>query len=272
MATLVILAAGIGSRYGGLKQLQPITDKNRLLMEYTAFDAAQAGFDSVALVIRRGTERAFTDVARRLGKLADVKFVPQSEQFVPSQRAKPLGTAHAIFSCKNAVKGNFAVVNADDYYGKAFRPLMCHAQTGGCALVTYLLRNTLSANGSVSRGICRVRDGALLDVTEVGGITADNAEAKGLSLDAPTSVNLWAFTPTIFDVLQKEFDDFVAHADLLRDEFQIPKAVTHGIQRGEIAVRAYPTAERWLGLTYRNDLQQAQSHLAALEQQGKYNF
>ena len=286
---LVVLAAGLGSRFGGLKQVQPVGPDGELIIEYSVHDAMRAGFTRLVLVIRRGIEADFRAViGRRLESQIEVSYVYQELAALPigfslpPGRTKPWGTGQAVLAARTAVRRQFAVINADDFYGAAgFRALAGHfcRQTAATrpdyALVGYPLRLTLSEHGVVSRGLCTIdTHGKLERVSEITGIsttatgavyTAGEGQRVELSGDEIVSMNFWGFTPTVFDQLEELFSDFLARQALdLRAEFYLPTAIDTLCKHGEAAVTVLPSADAWFGLTHQADLASARGTLRSL--------
>ena len=275
--TLVILAAGMGSRYGGLKQLDPITDHGEFIIDFSIFDAIRAGFDRVVFIIKEENAELFHEtVGSRVEKHVKVAYCYQSLKAVPEGcavpegREKPLGTGHAVLCASEIVKDNFAVINADDFYGReAFEMLASHlknAGAGDCCMVGYRLKNTLSENGAVSRGECRVDEqGNLCSVTERTKITpagdhavyTDDGTEIVLSMDTIVSMNCWGLTPDIFAKMGARFGDFMKALPLsenpLKQEFYLPFAVEDIMKSGEATVKVYNTDAVWYGVTYKED-------------------
>ena len=279
--TLAVMAAGMGSRFGGLKQAEPITKDGKAILDFSVYDAKKAGFDKVVFIIREDMAEDFKRlVGNRIAKTIDVDYVLQDTSILPAGRSKPFGTGHAIYCCKDAIREPFAIINADDYYGSnAFFEIHEHltkAKRGEYAMTAYLLKNTLSKNGTVSRGICETENGFLKKVTEMTKIAPDgSAEQNGktvlLSPDAPVSMNLWGLTPDIFDVLEEEFKKFLTTADLAKDEFFIPNVISAALGEGKATVRVYRNADKWYGITYREDLQEVKDAIAEYIQNGLYD-
>ena len=275
--TLVILAAGMGSRYGGLKQLDPITDHGEFIIDFSIFDAIRAGFDRVVFIIKEENAELFHEtVGSRVEKYVKVAYCYQSFKTipegcaVPEGREKPLGTGHAVLCASEIVKDNFAVINADDFYGReAFEMLASHlknAKPGDCCMVGDRLKNTLSENGAVSRGECRVDDqGNLSSVTERTKITpagdhavyTDDGEEVALSMDTIVSMNCWGLTPDVFAKMGTRFYDFMKALpdsdNPLKKEFYLPFAVEDIMKSGEATVKVYNTDAVWYGVTYKED-------------------
>ncbi len=301
--TLVVLAAGVGSRYGGLKQIEPVGPAGEIVLEYAAFDARRAGFGRVVFVIRRDIEADFRSLVEpRLGGAIDVAYAFQDLDdvpppfTVPPTRHKPWGTAHAVRACRHAVDGPFAVVNADDFYGRAAFARLGDALRGAAPplgidrgpdavdtyfLVSYPLRATLSEHGSVSRGICTVDGGGhLARVAERLRIEPDGVDAQyldddgawhRLAGDTPVSMNLWGFTPSIFPHLEHAFAAFLrAHGRDDAAELHLPAVVDAAVRAGAARVRVVSAGARWLGVTYPADVPAAVAGIRALVEAGEY--
>jgi UTP-glucose-1-phosphate uridylyltransferase len=295
---LVILAAGMGSRFGGLKQVQPVGPAGELIIEYSIYDAMRAGFKRLVLVIRQDIESDFrATIGRRLESHIDVEYVFQEVDTVPKgmnpsgdrvpPRSKPWGTGHAVLVAHQAVRGPFAVINADDFYGASgYATLAAHfaktaATRPGYALVGYPLRQTLSEHGAVSRGLCATdAQGRLKRITEVTGIerTADGAKytdaagaVRRLTGGEIVSMNFWGFTPAVFPQLQELFTRFLAEkgADP-KAEFYLPTAISSLNEHGQAEVALLQSSDSWFGITYREDLPGSRAALAALVAKGKY--
>jgi hypothetical protein len=287
--TLVILAAGMGSRYGGLKQIDPMGPTGETVLDYTVHDAARAGFDRVVFIIRRDFADAFRARvgARFLGRIAveyafqELTMLPPGGA-LPTGREKPWGTGHAVWCARAALTGPFAVVNADDFYGAGSLAALARflrapaSAAGGAptyAMVGFPLGNTLSEHGAVARGMCTVGVGGLLaQIEERTGILAAEVGA-GRTYDpaTPVSMNCWGFTAAFLPQLQAAWGTFfAAHGGELKAEFYLPAAVDALVQTGAAHVRVLPTEDRWFGVTYREDKPRVQAALAALVAQGAY--
>jgi len=261
---LVVMAAGMGSRFGGLKQAEPITPDGKCILDFSVYDAKKAGFDKVIFIIRNDMEQDFRSlVGDRISKSIDVEYVFQTTDCLPKGRTKPFGTAHAILCCKDVIDSPFAIINADDYYGSnAFFEIQNHltkAKKGEHAMTAYSLGNTLSKNGTVSRGVCQTENGFLKKLTEVSNISSDgsclfNGEQTSLPPETPVSMNLWGLTPDIFDILTEEYEKFLVSADLMKDEFYIPIVISNAVNIGKATVKVYKNTDKWYGITYREDL------------------
>ncbi len=272
--TLLVLAAGMGSRYGGLKQIDPVGPGGEAILDYSVFDALRAGFGKVVFVIRQSMADAFKQaVGSRFEKRVPVEFVFQELDKLPPGftpppgRQKPWGTAHAVLMAADAISGPFAAINADDFYGaNSYRLLADHLRSGSpdYAMIGFILRNTLSEFGSVARGICQVSPaGYLQGVTELTKIEKDGADAKytdaagqihPLTGDESVSMNIWGFTPGLFPNLQKQMTDFLTkHGQEEKSEFYIPTAVNNLTTAGLARVKMLQTPDSWFGVTYRED-------------------
>lgn len=278
--TLVVMAAGMGSRFGGLKQAEPITEDGKGILDFSVYDAKRAGFSRVVFILREDMAEDFRAlVGDRIAKSIPVDYVMQDTSLLPAGRKKPFGTGHAIYCCRDAVKGPFAIINADDYYGaNAFDEMQRHlatAKAGEFAMTAFRLGNTLSKNGTVSRGVCELEEGYLKRVTEVTGISPDGScERDGarvtLAADTPVSMNLWGLTPDIFPLLEAEFSAFLEHADLLKDELYIPSVISHALKSGRATVKVLQSADKWYGITYREDLAEIKEAIGAYLREGLY--
>ena len=278
--TLVVMAAGMGSRYGGLKQLEPVTDDGKGILDFSVHDAKAAGFEKAVFIVREDMKEDFKQlIGDRIAKTIDVEYVLQDMKDLPAGRTKPFGTGHAILCCKDVVKEPFAIINADDYYGhNAFFEIRKHlaaAKKGEYAMTAYLLENTLSKNGTVSRGVCETENGFLKKVTEITKIAPDGSiEKEGerivLPGDTPVSMNLWGLTPDIFDVLEEDYSKFLAEANLMKDEFFIPSVISKAVDTGRATVRVFRNADKWYGITYREDLQEVKEAIGGYIHDGMY--
>ena len=282
--SLVVLAAGMGSRYGGLKQIDPVGPSGETVLDYAVFDALRAGFTRVVFVIRRDFEARFREKigARYSGRIA-VDYVFRSldalpaDCTVPAGREKPWGTGHAVWCAREALTGNFAVINADDFYGAdSFVQLarfLRAARGPEHAMVGFRLANTLSEHGAVSRGVTSTAaDGALRSIVEQHGITtAEVGPGKRYAGDGFVSMNCWGFTPALFTGLDGRFREFLrARGNDSKAEYYLPVAVSEMIARGEATVRLLPTESTWFGITYREDKPRVQEALAAHVRAGHY--
>lgn len=292
--TLLVLAAGMGSRYGGLKQVDPVGPSGETILDYAVFDAIREGFGRVVFVIRREFKEAFrTQVAAKYAGKIEVDYVFQSLDALPpgfaapAGREKPWGTGHAVWCARDAVKEPFAVIGADDFFGRdAFRRLADFLRAGAAdedaapnfAMVGYRLANTLSENGAVSRGVCATGAGGLLEkVVEHTGIRREEVAACGAGAGAKytgeetVSMNCWAFTPAFFTGLNEQFEAFLeARGGELKSEFYLPEAVSEQVAQGLVTVEVRATSASWFGVTYREDKPRVQAALAELVADGEY--
>ena len=292
--TLVIMAAGMGSRFGGLKQMTPVDEEGHFIIDFSLYDAYQAGFRRVAFIIKREIEQTFREtIGARMEKWFHVDYVYQEldrlpEGFaVPEGRRKPWGTAHAVACCRGVVEGPFAVINADDFYGRGayeaiFRFLTESEAPHHYAMLGYQLRNTVTEFGSVARGVCHVQDGMLLDITERTKIfkrgqdaayTEDGETFVPLSGDSLVSMNFWGFTPEILDEIWDAFPAFLAEnlpVNPEKCEFYLPTFVGSRLAEGKVRVRVLPCMETWHGVTYKEDLDSVKSAIGALKREGTY--
>lgn len=291
---LVILAAGMGNRFGGIKQVQPVGPHGELIIEYSASDALRAGFDRLILVIRKDIETEFRAViGRRLEQHMEVRYVYQElDACIPagtatpqltSDRTKPWGTAHATLVAQSEVRGPFAVINADDFYGaSAYRTLAAHFATStDYAMVGYPLNQTLSEHGAVSRGLCTT-DGAgrLKNITEITRIERAPTGARYIDKDGQVrllsgneivSMNFWGFTPAVFRQLGEKFGRFLEErGNDPKAEIYLPTAISELNESGEAPVVLHRSTDAWFGLTYRQDLAQAQENMNRLIAAGQY--
>ena len=294
-ATLLIMAAGMGSRYGGNKQVDGLGPNGEILMEYSIYDAIRAGFDKVVFVIKPGMKELLASICGdRIAKKVQVDYAYQDFSSVPSfykipgERTKPFGTVHAVLVAKDVIDQPFAVLNADDYYGvSAFKTMYDKLQQlapeGEATMVGYQLRNTVSKNGTVSRGVCKAgEDGCLAQVVETlkiklwedGSISDIAGGEPGAQLDplAPVSMNFWGFTPWIFGKLEEYFENFLKGLapDAIKAECLLPVFVDELMHAGTLRVPMLTTDASWFGVTYQEDKQGVQAALAALHESGVY--
>jgi dTDP-glucose pyrophosphorylase len=289
--TLLILAAGAGSRYGGLKQFEPVGPHDETIMDYSIFDARRAGFGKVVFVIRKEKEEPFKRaIESKFAKRIPIDYVFQepgkltSGYSVPAGRTKPWGTTHAILMAANLIHESFAVINADDFYGAAsFRAMANHLQSGASdyAMMGFTLRNTLSEFGTVARGVCHVgEDGYLKDVSELKAIeregmhitdTDDNGHETTLTGNEVVSMNMWGFAPQVFPQLHKHFQDFLRkHAEDPKAECFIPTTVNELIEEKQAKVKVLRSGDSWFGVTYREDHPRVVHHILQLIEGGTY--
>lgn len=291
---LVVMAAGMGSRFGGLKQMTPVDGEGCFIIDYSLYDAYRAGFRRVAFIIKKELEEAFRQtVGHRMERFFEVHYIYQEltrlpEGYaVPEGRQKPWGTAHAVACCRGVVDAPFAAINADDFYGRGafeavYRFLKENTDENAYCMAGYRLRNTLTENGSVARGVCEVENGLLTGVTERTKIfkrgenaafTEDGETFAELSGDALVSMNFWGFTPHFLDVIWERFPAFLdggLRENPMKCEFYLPSVVNSELQDGRATVRLLPCDEVWHGVTYKEDLESVVSALAALHREGVY--
>ncbi len=286
--TLVVMAAGMGSRFGGLKQMEPVGPNGEVILDFSAYDAIKAGFTKIVFVIKHEIEEDFKEiVGNHIAKKVKVEYAFQEVDnlpggFVcPADRTKPWGTAQAILSCKGIVNEPFAVVNADDYYGKtAFQKIaeVLRDDSNDYAMVGFRLCNTLTENGHVSRGICEIDDGILTSVTERTKIMDckftedDGATWQPLSPDDVVSMNLWGFRPDLFDYIEEGFIEFLAEKlKVPKSEYYLPTVVSQLIDKGKKRVRVLVAEDKWYGVTYKEDKQNVVDALTAMVNDGLYD-
>ena len=288
-ATLVIMAAGMGSRFGGLKQAEPVGKNGEAIVDYSVYDAVAAGFNKVVFVIKHAIEKDFKElVGNRISKKIKVEYAFQETDDLPlgytcpETRQKPWGTGQAILACRDIVKEPFAVINADDYYGKtAFKVMyeeLKKQAEGEYCMVGFNLINTLTDNGTVSRGVCEEKDGYLVDVNEVTKLQdckAYDDEGNVIGEYAPetlVSMNMWGLTPDIFDYLYEDFKKFLdENINEPKKEFFIPMEIDSLIKKGEKKVRVLSSPDRWYGVTYREDKQSVVDAIAKMTAEGMYD-
>lgn len=293
---LLVLSAGIGSRYGGLKQIDPIGKHGEIIIDFSLYDALQAGFKRVIFIITKKIEADFkAAIGNRISGMIEVRYAYQQINdlpggfSVPAGRTKPWGTGHAVLACRGLIDAPFAVINADDYYGReAFQKIysfLCAAKESSpyqFGMVGYTLENTLTDNGFVARGVCTVRDGILTDIVERTHIEKRSGCAQ-YTLDGETwvtipthsvvSMNLWGFTPGLIAELQKHFPAFLANAishNPLKAEYFLPTVVNELIQNEKASVRVLTSNDKWYGVTYKLDKPVVQKAIAHMIAAGTY--
>ena len=297
-ATLVIMAAGIGSRFGGgIKQLEPVGPNGEIIMDYSIYDAMEAGFDKVVFVIRKDLEADFKEViGNRIEKIVEVKYAFQEKSDIPepyktdyADRAKPWGTGQAILCCKDVVNEPFLVINADDYYGKeayveAYKHLVGEGKESDkeqISMVGFVLGNTLSENGGVTRGICKVDENHMLtDIVETKNIIKTETGAAiqtedgdvPVDINSPVSMNMWGLQPTFFDILETGFVDFLKEnaQNYLKAEYLLPTIVGDLLQKGKAEVTVLQSNDKWFGVTYREDKEAVVASVRNLIDMGVY--
>ena len=294
---LVIMAAGMGSRFGGgIKQLEHVGPNGEIIMDYSIYDAKQAGFNKVVFVIRKDIEKAFHEIiGDKVSGQIEVEYVYQELDALPegytcpAERSKPWGTGHAVLSCLGAVKEPFVVINADDYYGKeafvSIHEFLVKAAEKGSkgeyCMAGFVMGNTLSDNGIVTRGLCKVdAAGNLLDVEEMYAIErkGDVAAAKNgagepveLALNSAVSMNMWGFTPDFLDALKDGFVDFLKdNSENPKAEYMLPEVVGALLREKKASVKVLPTNDKWFGVTYKEDKEKVVRSLQELIDKGQY--
>ena len=289
--TLLILAAGMGSRFGGLKQMEPMGPNGEFIIDYSVYDAKKAGFNKIVFVIKEEMYEDFKNtIGKRVEDKIDVEYVFQKMEDVPVnidfERVKPWGTGHAILECKNAINEPFAIINADDFYGrnsfvKAYQFLSDEISDKKFGLIGYRACNTITENGSVKRGVCEIEDGVLTGINESSIEKVDelihckslvNGEEYDVELNRLVSMNMLLFTPKIFDYLENDFVSFLNNIkDKEKDEFLIPEVVDLHIKSGDISVKIVETDSVWYGVTYKEDKDSVKNAINNLINNGEYN-
>ena len=293
---LVIMAAGMGSRFGGLKQIATVDDQGHIIIDFSLLDAYRAGFRDLVFIIKPELEESFREaIVNRMEKYFNITFVHQTIDklpagySVPEGREKPWGTGHAILCCKDVLDGPFAVINADDFYGPTafsaiYDYLANNADESQYAMIGYRVRNTVTENGSVARGVCEVKDGLLTGVTERTKIFKNGVDAKYTEDDGKTftdlpgdtivSMNLWGFTAKMIKELDERFAAFLDNAIVtnpLKGEYFLPSVVNDQLVAGTATVRVLPCEETWYGVTYREDLDSVKAAIAGMKAKGIYD-
>lgn len=288
---LVIMAAGMGSRFGGLKQIEPIHKNGEFIIDYSIYDAIRYGFDKVVFIIKKENYEIFkSTIGNRISNKITVEYVFQSNDNVPFElpkdRVKPLGTAHAILCCKDVVKDDFLVINSDDFYGSdAFRVaseyLKSKHESNEFGMVGYMVGNTLTENGSVKRGVCEEKDGYVTNLVEssvekindkIIASPLDGKDSFEVNDNTLVSMNMFMFTPKIFELLENEFLEFYKNNvnNLLKCEYLIPEVVCNNIKKNNITFKAFKTSSRWMGVTYKEDKESIVEGINSLIENGEY--
>ena len=292
--TLVILAAGMGSRYGGMKQIDGVGSHGEPIIEFSIYDAYQAGFRKVVLIIKREHEelfkKALTDRVAAGGMEVDFAYqdmtnIPEGFS-VPEGREKPWGTTHALLACKGVVNEPFAIINADDFYGRdAYKVIYDYLTTSitddHYAMVGFKCLNTLTENGTVTRGLCEEKDGNLSHIVEIQKIALqnghavyeDNGEWKPIAVDALVSMNFWGFTPKIFDELEPIFKNFLTNniaKNPMKCEHVIPTAMGDLVAEGKVTVKMLSSSDKWFGVTYKEDKPEVVAKIQEKKDAGVY--
>ena len=288
---LVVMAAGMGSRFGGMKQIAPVGPHGEIILDYACFDAIRAGYEKIVFVIKRENEALFRETAGdRIARKAEVVYAFQDMALpggfpVPEGRVKPWGTGHAVLSAADFLDAPFTVTNADDYYGPAAYRLMAEHLRGGsgdAAMVGYALKNTVTENGSVSRGVCeRDREGYLVRVTEKtriekrkdGIVSVEEDGEHPLDPETVVSMNFWGFDPASLDSFRESFERFLREklpGNPLKAEFYLPTAAQELIDGGKARVKVLTSPDAWHGVTYREDREEVARALSGMHEAGLY--
>ena len=289
--TLVIMAAGMGSRYGGLKQIDPIGPSGEFIVDYSVYDAIKAGFTKIVFVIKKENEEIFRQTVGSRIKGVQVAYAFQDVNDLPNgyvcpeTRVKPWGTGHAVLCARHEVDGGFAVINADDFYGReSFELLAKHirnAEKGSYCMIGYKVSNTITENGTVSRGVCEVDGGKLSDVVERKKIQRMDGEIKyfdeecdkwvSIPENAVVSMNCWGFAKDFFEELERGFSDFLHdNIDTEKNEYFLPFVVQAQMKRGDCTVDVFTTPGKWYGVTYKEDRQSVVDSIRKMAESGEY--
>lgn len=288
---LVIMAAGMGSRFGGLKQIEPVHKNGEFIIDYSIYDAVRYEFDKVVFIIKEENYEVFKEtIGNRISDKIKVEYVFQKNDNVPfevpSGRVKPFGTAHAILCCKDVIKDNFLVINSDDFYGRdAFRVaseyLKSEHKSNEFGMVGYIVSNTLTENGSVKRGVCELKDGYITNLVEssvekvndkIIASPLDGRDSFEVNDDTLVSMNMFMFTPKIFELLESDFLEFYKNNvnNLLKCEYLIPEVVCNNIKKDKITFKAFKTTSKWMGVTYKEDKEIVVEGINSLVEGGEY--
>lgn len=287
---LCVMAAGMGSRFGGLKQIEPIGPNGEIIIDYSVYDAKEAGFNKAVFIIKKAIEKDFREaVGKRIEKIIDVDYAFQEIDKIPEkyiseiteERTKPWGTAHAILCAEKEIDGDFVTINADDYYGKdaykvTFDKLSQDNEEYG--LAGFLLKNTLSDNGTVARGVCEIKDGYLDKITEITNIKdmkCESEDGKVITFDDNTvvSMNMWALRKSIFPYLSEGLCDFFdkGNAKLAKSEYYLPLRIGELVDAGKVKVDVLTAKDRWYGVTYKEDKPEIMAAMKKYHEMGLYN-
>ena len=291
--TLVVLAAGMGSRYGGLKQMDPLGPNGEAILEFSAYDAIQAGFDKIVFIIKKEMEKDFKElIGNKIAKKVEVEYVFQGIDSilpkgfeVPEGRTKPWGTGHALLCCKDIIKEPFAIINADDFYGresyKILHDYLVNENNKDYCLIGYVLENTLTDNGSVTRGVCQSKDGLLTEVKECAKIEKHDCGVQYLENDqwvdvdakSLVSMNMWGFFPDYVEKIDTKWNEFLNKSvpeNPMKSEFLIPIVTDALIKEGNANVKLLSSNEKWFGVTYQEDKPGVKAGIKALKDKGLY--
>ncbi len=275
--TLVVMAAGMGSRFGSLKQMEPVGPSGEIILDFSMYDAVKAGFSKVVFIIKKEMEKDFRHVVgKRIEKIIDVDYAFQTLDkipkgfSIPDSRSKPWGTGHAVLCAKSAVTTPFMVINADDYYGSHSYKIVGDylSQNRGMCMAGFRLKNTLTVNGMVSRGLCEIEKGYLKRVIEHTSIDKDS----GIPLGSVVSMNMWGFNIDIFDILEQDFAVFLNDLkNPLKDEFFLPSVIDNIIKTQNAKVKVLETLDKWYGITYKEDLPTLKNAINQMIEEGLYH-
>ncbi len=291
--TLVVMAAGMGSRFGGLKQLEPVGPEGEFILEYSVYDAMRSGFTELVIIIKEENRDLFHEaIGRKIAKFMEVKYVFQDTKDLPGayteneecrKRQKPWGTGHAVLAARDKLNHPFMVINADDFYGKEtfyeMVRMLSDLPDGTGALVSFPLERTMSRSGGVSRGILTIDDKGILsgvaehtDIRYHGERILSYGEKEvELQPDTRVSMNVWGFSPEILPLLSDEFEQFLQEIrDPGKDEFQLPTAVSHLVRNGRIRILTGTSTEKWYGITYKEDKEKVKQGIKEQTEKGRY--
>ena len=289
--TAIILAAGLGSRYGGLKQLDPVGPNGEFIIDYSVYDCIRAGFDRIVFIIKEENLEIFEEsIGSRIKGDVKIEYAFQNSDDLPDgfscpvDRVKPWGTAHALRSCRNIVDDKFIIFNADDFYGReTFESMYKHLENVDAktfAMPGYTLSNTLSENGHVARGVCVTEDNMIKEIRElkkimrIDGVVKyeENGEWHVIDENSPVSMNFWGFTPDVFEYLEEGFIEFLRSddTDLINDEYYIPNIIDLGVKNNTFKCRVTDTPAKWMGVTYRSDKPDFEKFLRSKIESGDY--
>jgi len=293
---LIVMAAGLGSRYGGLKQMEPITDENEIILDFAVFDAVKAGFQDIIFVIKPEMEAVFTErVLNPMKRYANVSYVFQElhqlpEGYtIPEGRVKPWGTCHAVMACREHIDGPFAVINADDYYGKdAFVKVydfLCeNTDSNAFCMAGYYVENTLSEQGTVTRGVCKTdEDANLTEIVEtknigwngeaIEAVDEETGQVKSIEKGTVVSMNFWGFTEKMMEEMERNFPVFLNETienNPLKGEYLLPIEVGKMIEANQISVKVLEAVDKWYGVTYKEDRELVYDAFRKMKEEGKY--
>ncbi len=277
-STLVVMAAGMGSRYGSVKQIAPIGSDGEIIIDFSVHDAVKSGFSKAVFIIKKEIEEDFREVCgKRIEKIIDTEYVFQDYDSLPSWfeipkgRIKPYGTGHAVLCARNAVKSPFVVINSDDYYGANTLNIVNSylSETGSMCMAGFKLGNTITDNGTVSRGVCQIENGYLKNIKEYKQIDKNS----GIPLDSTVSMNMWGFTPDVFDFIENYFHGFLKDIkEPLKDEYILTDVIEKMIVENNTKIKVLDTPDKWYGVTYKEDTPMVKKALNELINQGLYKW